>query len=68
MKSFRDPPCNKCPFKGCGAYHDKCPDFQAYRREKEMENKKRTEDVIVRSYIKVNHDKMLKEKFRKEKR
>jgi hypothetical protein len=30
-----NPPCKDCPKKGCGRYHDECPEFQAYRAQQE---------------------------------
>lgn len=26
-------PCKDCPKKGCGVYHDKCPEYQEYKKE-----------------------------------
>lgn len=26
-------PCVDCPRKGCGAYHDQCPEFQQYKAD-----------------------------------
>lgn len=34
-------PCGECSNKGCGIYHDKCPDYQAYRKAKEEEYPRR---------------------------
>lgn len=34
-------PCKDCPKKGCGAYHDICEKYQAFRAEKEKENEER---------------------------
>ncbi len=28
-------PCKDCPKKGCGSYHDQCPDFIEYKKERE---------------------------------
>ena len=30
-----DAPCKDCPKKGCGSYHDQCPEYQEFRKEKE---------------------------------
>lgn len=34
-------PCMGCPKAGCGAYHDKCPEYQEYRHGKEKEYKQK---------------------------
>lgn len=26
-------PCKNCPKKGCGVYHDICPEYQEFKRE-----------------------------------
>lgn len=33
-------PCKDCERKGCGAYHDQCPEFQAYRAKVDEVRKK----------------------------
>ena len=51
-------PCKDCPKKGCGTYHDVCPEYQAYRakvdeihkkfnveREKDTRSPKRPGDI-----------------------
>lgn len=48
-------PCKDCERKGCGPYHDQCPEFRAYR-EKINE---------VRKKYNTNHEKMARP-FRKE--
>ena len=30
-------PCGECPKAGCGSYHDKCEQYQEYRKSKERE-------------------------------
>lgn len=30
-------PCIDCDKKGCGSYHDKCPEYQQFKQEKEKE-------------------------------
>lgn len=32
---MRVPPCKDCPNRGCGSYHDKCREYQEYKRERE---------------------------------
>lgn len=34
-------PCKFCANKGCGAYHDKCENYQQFRAEKEKEYEER---------------------------
>ena len=34
-------PCKNCEKKGCGAYHDICEKYQAFREEKEKEYEER---------------------------
>ena len=36
-------PCKNCPRKGCGAYHDICPEYNKWKREEE-EKKKRIKE------------------------
>lgn len=37
-------PCYKCEKRGCGVYHDICPDYQKYRNAnlKDYEKRKQT--------------------------
>ena len=30
-------PCKDCEFAGCGVYHDKCPDYQNFKKLKAEE-------------------------------
>ncbi len=30
-------PCKDCQNKGCGAYHDECPEYQEYKIKHEQE-------------------------------
>lgn len=34
-------PCKNCKRKGCGAYHDKCPEYKKYRESLKKINEKR---------------------------
>ena len=43
MVDRRKNPCNGCPNVGCGVYHDKCPEYQAFRAELEKDYIKRKE-------------------------
>lgn len=33
-------PCKYCERKGCGAYHNECPDYKKYREDVEQDHKK----------------------------
>lgn len=35
------PPCKDCEKKGCGLYHDICPLYQQFKKEREKEYKYR---------------------------
>lgn len=43
--------CKNCPRKGCGAYHDVCPDYQADKAEHERIYKAKCEDNDARTYF-----------------
>ena len=34
-------PCKDCERQGCGVYHDKCPEYQEFRKKKFEEYEKR---------------------------
>ena len=34
-------PCMGCERRGCGVYHDECPEYQKYRKEKMKEHEQR---------------------------
>lgn len=36
-------PCKDCLKKGCGIYHDRCPDYMAYKEAQKKENDERKE-------------------------
>ena len=36
-------PCKDCPKKGCGIYHDVCPEYQAFKKENKRINDERFE-------------------------
>lgn len=41
-------PCKDCPQKGCGAYHDQCEKFKAYKADRKAfyeDTKKRNTTV-----------------------
>lgn len=49
-------PCKDCPRKGCGAYHDECPDYQAFRKERdkfndELHEKKKSDEIVIQRAI-----------------
>lgn len=41
---MKKPPCEKCPKKGCGAYHDVCPDYLEWAKNEKIN---RTETMVV---------------------
>ena len=58
-------PCKDCPRKGCGSYHDKCPEYQEYKTatKKESEEKKKRlkceidyKTMAIENCIKRNRD------------
>jgi len=50
MKTKPKNPCMNCPKVGCGVYHDKCPEYQAFRHGKELEYAERKEKSDRLSY------------------
>ena len=46
-------PCRNCPDKGCGAYHDICPEYNKWKREEEEKRKRIKEGKMYhgREYI-----------------
>lgn len=32
-------PCRDCPRRGCGAYHEECPEYQRFRKERNEINR-----------------------------
>ena len=40
-RNYRDNPCFNCPKKGCGAYHDICPENKAWNAKKENDRKEK---------------------------
>lgn len=34
---MKETPCKRCERKGCGNYHDKCPEYQQWKRSVEEE-------------------------------
>lgn len=49
-----DAPCIKCERKGCGTYHDQCPEYIAYKNElkKLYEARKKEQDMMARPFRK----------------
>lgn len=48
-------PCMDCPNIGCGVYHDKCPEYQAYRKEQEKDYILRLKKGQLRYDLDSNH-------------
>ena len=40
-----DAPCLKCERKGCGPYHDQCPEFIEFKKAVKEERKKKDADA-----------------------
>lgn len=45
-------PCHKCNKRGCGAYHDICEEYQAYKEDRKKITKKLTEEAIMEGWKK----------------
>ena len=56
-------PCKDCPKKGCGVYHDKCPEFQEYKRKTDIEkNRRKEERKYEADYISMEVEKAIRRK------
>lgn len=44
-------PCANCPKKGCGSYHDECPDYISFKKSQEDLYKRRKEAKDRRIFI-----------------
>jgi hypothetical protein len=59
--------CEHCPKKGCGSYHDVCPDYQAEKAERDKVFKEKCAYNDTRTYIVENSLRikkaMLKKKY-----
>ena len=53
-------PCKDCPDVGCGSYHDICPKYQEFKKQKRIEYEQRK----VRSERKNDLDSVLKRRIR----
>ena len=61
-------PCMNCENVGCGVYHDKCPEYQAYRSYLKEDYEKRKKKLQLRhdlNYIDHIHMMRLRKKSRK---
>ena len=45
-------PCINCEKKGCGSYHDKCPDYLKYKSESEQNKQLRKRGNVCREWVK----------------
>jgi hypothetical protein len=45
------PPCGNCPKKGCGAYHDECPEYQEYRQKRIDAREYRRQNMMMNSLM-----------------
>ena len=53
-------PCVNCEKKGCGAYHDKCEKFLAFKRESAVEAEKRKEFYAAKRIRIINTRRLVK--------
>lgn len=44
-------PCKYCERKGCGAYHNECPDYKKYREDVEQDHKKKCEHNKIDEFL-----------------
>ena len=49
---LEEPPCFTCENKGCGAYHDICTEYKAYKEEIARNRNVKNRDRMMREYIK----------------
>ena len=40
-------PCKDCPKQGCGTYHDECPEYQEFRKERDRLSDERVKRNMV---------------------
>ena len=57
-------PCIDCPKKGCGAYHDICPEHQAMKQERAEINRMRLLQNNATA-ISIDHEKKYRKKVLK---
>lgn len=43
-------PCADCPRKGCGVYHDTCPEYQEWVKPFRAEYRRRNQDGQLKTY------------------
>lgn len=56
-------PCKDCEKKGCGAYHDKCPEYLAFKEQHKKEKEERQSRIKVEmDYRTMTIEKALKRK------
>ena len=53
-------PCVNCEKKGCGAYHDECEKFLAFKRESAVEAEKRKEFYATKRIRIINTRRLVK--------
>ena len=51
-RTIEDSPCARCEMKGCGAYHDICEKYKAYKEERARMLKANRMANELREYIK----------------
>lgn len=51
MEYLKECPCRKCKKQGCGAYHDKCTEYQEWRKVADKFNLKRRQELESDTYF-----------------
>ena len=64
---MKRPPCEKCPKKGCGSYHDICRKYQIYKKEHEDMRAAKRKDKLIGTYIYENATKIKNIQYKKDK-
>ncbi len=49
---MRVAPCKNCSMKGCGKFHDVCPDYQSWRALCDQERNKEKQDKELMRHLK----------------
>lgn len=55
--------CVKCDRKGCGSYHDICPEYQAEKREQQIRQEKKDKEQFITTALFEQKDKAIRQKL-----
>lgn len=61
-------PCKYCERKGCGAYHNECPDYKEYRDKLDKDHEKKCESSKIDEFLKRYEKEKKKALYKKYKR